>query len=214
MNSHLVLLQTSRMLKSVNQSALISTAKLGEAIGVSQQTASRYLTLLEKEGLIERTIGRKGQQISLTPEGISALESINQQLENFLEGKTRMSIKGVVSTGIGEGAYYVRMYSEKIEKELKYKPYYGTLNIRVGHIPTNLSALAFSTIPSFEKESRSFGEIKLINIRLHAGRKNIDCVIALPERTHHKNELEIIGRENLRKKLGLKDGSSVQIEIT
>ncbi|MBM3309673.1 MAG: DUF120 domain-containing protein, partial [Candidatus Altiarchaeales archaeon] len=127
--------------------------------------------------------------------------------------KKMLEITGKVSIGIGEGAYYIKMYADKIEKELGFKPYYGTLNVKVEEMPAGMQRLAFKKIPSFEKEGRSFGGIKIAKIRLKYGKKAVDCYLIMPERTHHKNELEIISKENLRSKMGLKDGSLVIVEV-
>lgn len=214
MDSRLVLFEVSRMLESADGVILISSSKLGVALGVSQQTASRYLSSLEKKGLIKRVIKKRGQEISLTKEGFSVLSGMYAELGFFVRGERTLEIDGLVSIGLGEGAYYVKIYVDKIEKELGFKPFYGTLNVTVDEIPSSIHRFTFKRILPFEREGRSFGEIKIIKVRLISNKKSTDCFLILPERTHHKNELELVSRENLRKKLGLKNGSPVKLRIT
>ncbi|MFH1125792.1 MAG: DUF120 domain-containing protein [Candidatus Altiarchaeota archaeon] len=214
MDLRLVLFEISRMLESVDGILMIPSSKLGSVLGVSQQTASRYLSSLEKKGLIKRVIRKKGQDISLTKEGISVLEDIYSNLGFLIKGDRILRIEGSVSIGLGEGAYYIRMYSCKIEKELGFRPFYGTLNVNVSVIPKNIRRFTFKSIPAFKKDGRSFGGIDLARLKLTSGKKAIDCFLLLPERTHHTNELEIISRENLRKSLNLSNGSPVLLELS
>ncbi|MCK5309972.1 MAG: DUF120 domain-containing protein, partial [Thermoplasmata archaeon] len=39
------------------------------------------------------------------------------------------------------------------------------------------------------------------------------CAIIIPDRSHHTDVLEIISAGQLRKKLKLKDGDSIQVKI-
>ena len=209
-----MLYEISRLLKNSDEDILVSSSNLGLILGVSQQTASRYLRKLEDEGLIQRVVKKQGQQISITNEGLSTLKKMYDELGFCIQGKKSIQMKGKVNIGLGEGAYYVKMYAGKIEKQLGFKPFYGTLNVKLEQIPPYLHKFTFKKIQRFEKDGRSFGEIKIVKTKLTSSKKTIKCYITLPERTHHKNELEIISKENLRKKLKLKDGSKVTLEVT
>jgi riboflavin kinase len=213
MDLRVVLFELSRMLENVDGVVSVSSAQLGTTLGVSQQTASRYLAGLEKNGLIKRVVKKRGQEVSLTKEGLAILKNMHDELGLFIQGKKRLEIAGKVSIGLGEGAYYIKMYADKIEKQLGFQPYYGTLNVKVDEMPAGMQRLLYKMIPPFEKEGRSFGGIKIVKVKLRYGKKTVECFLIMPERTHHKNELEIISKENLREKLGLKDGSNVTVEI-
>lgn len=210
----LVLFELARTLGNLEATAVIPSSKLGRVLGVSQQTASRYLASLEKKGFIKRTVRKHGQEISITQEGVSILKEIHNELGFLIEGRKKIEINGRVSIGLGEGAYYVRMYADRIHKELGFEPFHGTLNVHVDEMPVHLDSFVFKKIPSFEKEGRTFGEIGIVKIKLRSGRKTVDCYLILPERTHHKNELELISSMNLRRKLSLRNGSPVSVEIT
>ncbi|MEM2906614.1 MAG: MarR family transcriptional regulator, partial [Candidatus Odinarchaeota archaeon] len=87
---------------------LISTTSLSSKIGFSQQSASRYIRMLEKQGLITRRITGRGQFITLTGEGLNRLREVYNRLKIiFGEAIPLFIIKGVVFTGLGEGAYYM-----------------------------------------------------------------------------------------------------------
>lgn len=210
----LVLFELARTLGNLEATALTSSSKLGRTLGVSQQTASRYLAGLEKKGLIKRAVRKHGQEVSITREGVLVLKEMHSELGFLVEGRKTIEINGRVSIGLGEGAYYVKMYADRIHKELGFEPFHGTLNVHVDEMPTQLRSFVFKRILAFEKEGRSFGGIGVIKTKLKSGRKTVDCYLILPERTHHKNELELISSLNLRRKLGLSNGSRVSVEIT
>jgi transposase len=53
-----------------------STTKLAEAIGLSQQTVSRHLIMLEKLGLIERRVTVRGEEIRVNDKGLEELRKV------------------------------------------------------------------------------------------------------------------------------------------
>ncbi len=55
----LILLELAK--EGVLNGLTTTTKALGEVLGVAQQSASRYITSLEKEGLIHRTVSASGQ---------------------------------------------------------------------------------------------------------------------------------------------------------
>ncbi|RLG96585.1 hypothetical protein DRO27_01970, partial [Candidatus Bathyarchaeota archaeon] len=52
----------------------ISTTQLSEEIGGSQQSASRHLQVLEREGLLERKISTGGSKVTITSAGLAELD--------------------------------------------------------------------------------------------------------------------------------------------
>ena len=210
----LILYNISRRLRSINDKLTLSSSELGELLGVSQQTASRYLLGLEEEGLIRRRKLGRVQEIEITDSGIMALREMYKNLGASLrKGNEPIILEGRVTRGIGEGAYYVREYMQKFMDKLGIMPFPGTLNIKVDNIP-DIERYCTGEIKGFEKEGRSFGNIKFMPLRIRVNGKTEDCFLIIPERTHYKDEIEIISEFNLRDKFGLKDGDSVSIEIT
>lgn len=199
-------------MRSGDDKISVSSSELGNSLGISQQSASRYLRELEDSDLIKRTNAGKIYEIQLTPKGFDTLKGIYLNLKGFIE--TKKSIDGTVITGIGEGAYYVGKYSEKIEETLGINPFRGTLNIKVVEGIIDLERFTSGMIGEFKMNGRTFGAIKFAPIRLLLDKKKEDCYLIVPKRTHHRDEVEIISEFNLREKLGLKDGDNVRIELS
>lgn len=188
----------------------VSSAEVGKLLLVSQQTASRYLAALEEEGYIERKVTGSGQEIKLTQKGLSKLRGIHSRIGSFFSSKPK-TLSGVVVSGLAEGAYYVREYSERIKEKTGYSPHPGTLNLKVDEKPT--LPLGADSIASFTKGARTFGEVRLYAVELSAGKKSAPAHLIVPDRTHHRDELEFIAGGNLRKTLGVSDGDRVTVTI-
>jgi len=197
----------------------IGTKEIGKIMGVSQQTASRRLLRLEREGYIDREMTRKGQSILITKKGISALREVYEGLRTgFEEGRNLFFMSGTVFTGFGEGAYYVTKsgYSGQFEEKLGFKPYPGTLNLRLSSIEDmrvrkELELLPGILIKGFVNGERTYGDVKCFRTKIN---DKLDGALLLIHRTHYGQDVvEVIAEENVRKRLGLKDGDLVQLKI-
>ncbi|MFH0861311.1 MAG: DUF120 domain-containing protein [Candidatus Altiarchaeota archaeon] len=212
MNSDYALYNLAGLKKASSPEFFLKSSELGQRMGVSQQTASRYLKELEEEGLIDRIVRGRGQQVRLTESGLSRLKAMHSQLSALLQHKPPV-IYGKAVSGIGEGAYYVRQYADRIEKTLGIKPYLGTLNLKYeGELP-HMGHYVTAKIDGFQSGSRSLGALSACPVRLSYGRLKADCYIILPERTHHTGIIEILSEENLRQKFKIKDGVTVTVEL-
>jgi riboflavin kinase, archaea type len=214
MNSNLLFLsKITRSMKSKKDIVNVPSAQLGELAGVSQQTAARNLKELEDDGLIRRVKTGRGQGIIVTEKGIAELTELYSGLKAFLEEEAPTTkVTGTISRGMGEGAYYVNEYAEEIKNKLGYKPFPGTLNVKISE-PLNLDRLLTGTIKGFKKKNRTFGSIRYAPVSVSAKGQGIDRHIIVPARTHHKDVLEIISQYNLREKLGVADGDAVKVEF-
>lgn len=199
--------------------SLISTTYLGRRLGISQQSASRYIRILEKQGLISRTVTQRGQKIIVTEDGMNKLRDVYLKLRILLgEEFPSFTIKGKVFTGFGEGAYYISrsQYSKQFEQLLGFKPFPGTLNLRLideADIKTRrtLENLPGILVESFEDECRSFGDVKCFHTSING---QFNGAIILVKRTHYsENVVEVIAEYNLREKMNLKDGDIVKLKI-
>ena len=203
----------SRLGKSGN-SVTLTTTELGGLLGVSQQTASRYIGLLEEGGHVQRIRAGRGFNLRLTASGVAELRRIHGSIGVFLESDVKKSFGGVIASGIGEGAYYVGTYAERIMESVGYRPYPGTLNVRfVGEKPTAKTAKTVD-IGGFVLGDRTFGGVALTPVRLHVRRHRIDCHVITPERTHHTRDLELVSGENMREKYGVRDGDKATITFS
>ncbi len=194
----------------------ISTRTFGKELGISQQMASnRLVKLSEKELIKRRRGGSRGQDILITREGLALLRKEYGDYQRIFQEAQDIEITGKISSGLGEGQYYLAQeeYLTQIEKKLGFKPFPGTLNITV--TPEEYSKLdllpdsATIQIGGFEAQGRTFGKADCIPVLI----SKIECAIIIPDRSHHTDVLEIISAGQLRKKLKLKDGDSIQVKI-
>ncbi len=191
----------------------ISTAKIAQHFGISQQSASRKLRLLAADNLISLSATPAGSRVQLTEQGIALLKNRFVELQQLFEKKKASALAGTVKIGLGEGKYYVskKPYLAQFKKLLGFVPFFGTLNLIVGREELNsfLAGMQPILIEGFETRERSFGPIKAFKAMVEGKQQ---AAIIFPERsTHPENEIEVIAPINLRKKFGLREGSKVTI---
>lgn len=198
---------------------LLGTSDFGKIIGTSQQTASRRLIRLVKSGHISREMTSKGQYISITEKGLEAVREVYGALKlGFDERLSVVHINGVVFSGFGEGAYYVTKpgYKDQFLKKLGYLPYPGTLNIKLRTVAdikarASLEQMPGPIIEGFRNGERTYGDAKFFKVLIN---EKVSGALLMIHRTHYGQDvLEIVSKESLRKKLGLKDGDLVQLKI-
>jgi len=198
----------------------ISTEYLAEKLGVSQQTASRYLIELERKGWIKRNIIHEGCLIKIEPKGVGVLQKVYANLKLLMEAPYLHSItlEGTVFTGLGEGAYYIAKepYRKQFIEKLGFDPYPGTLNIKLTtdydiQARTELEAYPAINVEGFRSEDRTFGVVKCYPILIE---NKVKGALISALRSHYDaSVLEIIAPFCLRKQLNLKDGNKVKVEI-
>ena len=195
----------------------VSTQSIGEMLGISQQTASRRLKGLETAGLITRAISADGQHVTVTKSGEEVLRREYQEYcRIFSEGGKSYQLSGAVVSGIGEGKYYMSLkpYKEQFSAALGFEPYPGTLNIKLAPssvtIRKKIDALDWTRIKGFSTDGRTFGDARCIPCRIGT----IKCGIVVPGRTHYPEDLiEVIAPIALRRKLGVEDNDSINVEV-
>lgn len=195
---------------SENGECFCSTTQLSNLMNLSQQSASRKLIELEKRGLIERVVTPKGIKVIITQEGRKELEKAFFDLKKALGAKNYLKLEGIVASGLGEGKYYTGQeeYKKQFRQKLGLSIFVGTLNLKVNYLEAKefLSTLPSVKIDGFATKERSFGAATAFKAKLN-GEK---VAVIVPDRTKHEQELiEVIAENNLRKKLGLKDGRKV-----
>jgi riboflavin kinase, archaea type len=194
---------------------LLSSREVGEALGVSQQSASQYILDLDAAGLISRSLGGRKQSLRLTPAGFQVLQKELSELRRLVEARTALRFSGVVVSGLGEGKYYLSLagYKHQFIDRLGYTPFPGTLNVRLSSadIPrlADVKTLSGIRIDGFTDQGRTFGGATCYPSLLN-GR---DCHLILPDRTHYQDTAELIAPIELRRALRLKDQDGVTMEI-
>jgi len=198
----------------------VSTEYLAEKMGLSQQTASRYLIQLDKVGLIKRTITPEGCLVKLTDAGENELKKLYSSLHVIFEAAYPPSVilEGVLFTGMGEGAYYVTRdgYRKQFIEKLGFDPYPGTLNLKLTtdydmKTRTELEGYPAIELHGFQNESRSFGPVKCYPTVINNKMKG---AVVFAMRTHYNSSVvEVVAPTFLRGSLKLKDGNKVKVEI-
>jgi riboflavin kinase len=191
----------------------LSSREFGEEMGISQQSASNWILKLAQEGFIDRQLGARKQIVKLSEKGIEVLKREYTDYRCIFEATGRLIIKGVVTTGFGEGRYYITQkgYAKQFRDKLNYEPYEGTLNIKLTPKELRNLELLKNTdgikIEGFDKGGRTFGAVKCFNATIN----NVDCAVVMPKRSHYKDVLEVISKVHLRRTLSLKDGDAVEL---
>ena len=213
---HVETLKAIALLGGMKEYVNLSSGELGKLIGVSQQSASQRILELIRDGLVARDLATRRQRIRLTPRGGEVLRKEYADYQRVFELREALTIAGTLTSGLGEGAFYMRQkgYREQFRKKLWFEPYEGTLNLKmVGPDLAKMQILQDSPgieITGFEAGGRTFGGAKCFL----ATAGHVDCAVIMPIRTHHTEVLEVISKHYLRNALGIKDGDIVELSVT
>lgn len=193
----------------------ISSGELAGICGTSQQTASRKILNLLKDGLIARRMGTRKQLLRLSRQGVQALRKEFAEYKALFSGEGALTFKGRVTAGLGEGQYYMsrKGYIEAFQRLVGFTPFPGTLNLTVD-FPENeklgeLHEGESLVIQEFAAEGRTFGAVKVFRAAI----VSVDCAVIMPVRSHHANTIEVVSPLKLRDKLNLKDGDVIEVSV-
>jgi riboflavin kinase len=200
---------------AVNEFIPISSRELAENLDISQQSASKKILELLDDELIMRRLGARRQFIKITDKGLNVLRKEYSEYQRLFELADYITIRGVITSGLGEGKYYVTQkgYMNQFIEKLWFKPYDGTLNIKITGNELNKLQLIRSLdgipIDGFKNSGRTFGKGKCFLCDI----QGVECAIMQPHRSHYENVIEIISKHFLRDKLKLKDGDVVEVRV-
>lgn len=115
-------------------------------------------------------------------------------------------LRGIVFSGLGEGARYVELYSREIEIILGFKPYPGTLNLR---LDTCINEILKDTNPIIiSPPRRDLGSVMAYRGYI----KDIYVLVLKPSISRYDcRVVEIVSRENLRERFSLRDGDVIEV---
>ena len=203
------------LLGGLRDSVTVSSRELGEALEMSQQSASKRILELLEAKYIERDVGARKQQIRITAKGAELLKKEYLEYRKVFENTDKMIIHGKVAQGMGEGGYYICQpgYSDQIKEQLGFTPFEGTFNLDI--VPEDVGKLDVIRkskgimINGFVSEGRTFGNV----IAYKAKIKNLECAIVVPERSHYRETIEIICQYHIRRTLSLSDGDLVDVIV-
>ena len=203
------------LLGGIDDYIAVSSRELGDALEMSQQSASKRILELLEGKYITRDLGARKQRIKLTEKGLEELKIEYNEYRRIFELEDHIILHGKVANGMGEGGYYIcqPQYMEQFEKVLGFTPFEGTFNLSVDKEDMNKLEMMKSSsgylINGFTSEGRSFGNV----IAYKAKIRNIDCAVVVPERSHYKEIIEIICQYHLRRTLSLNEGDSVDLRV-
>ncbi|MES0324822.1 MAG: DUF120 domain-containing protein [Candidatus Bathyarchaeia archaeon] len=195
----------------------ISTTQLSEEIGGSQQSASRHLQVLEREGLLERKISTGGSKVTITSAGLAELDLVLQELKWHLEGKEAETIifEGEVVSGLFQGAYYISKegYQRQIIHKLGFEAFPGTLNVKIKEEEYNkrqkLERGLSIRLEGFKDEERAFGAARVYPCIINDEEEG--AMIVAERSSHDYSVMEIISPLYLRRKMELADGDKIKL---
>lgn len=203
------------LLGAMDDYIAISSRELGDALEMSQQSASKRILELLDEKYIVRDLGARRQRIKLTTKGIEDLKKEYNEYRRIFEITDHVTIHGTIQSGMGEGGYYIcqDQYMKQFKEKLGFLPFEGTLNIQVdsediGKLDV-IRSIAGVSINGFSNNGRSFGDVVAYKAKI----RNIDCAIVVPERSHYADIIEIICQYHLRRTLSLEDGDHVDVKV-
>lgn len=203
-------------LGAVRSFANVSTGRLGDSIGLSQQAASLRLTGLESDGLIERARSGRGLAVRLTDGALDLVGAFLAEANVNLErGRNELTFRGTLFTGAGEGRSYIsKGYAAGIKRSLGFEPFPGTFNLRLTSEAMigqrrRLDLMKGVEVPGLADGKRSYGPLKCF--RATVSGKRPGAVLAV-ERPHYDDSvLEVVSPLNLRHSLGMKDGDECSV---
>ena len=198
----------------------VSSINLSKNLGVSQQSASRYLIELVEKRYLERRLAQGGQVVTVLNKGIAILRKEFSEYSLIFGTQKEIEMKGILETGLGEGGYYIskKGYMKQFQKKLNWKPYEGTFNLRLNddEVPKieAMKAAEGILIEGFEQEGRTFGKAWVFKCSLKNGKEIVkECAIISPKRTHYRRVVEVISPIFLRGKLKAIDGDMFTIKV-
>lgn len=198
----------------------ITTGSLGKKIGKSQQAASKHLLELEQGEFISRVTAGRKVSVKLTQKGYEQISEIYNILKSSLDAMPpTIDVSGILVAGMGEGKYYMSLkgYTKQFQAKIGYVPFPGTLNVKLDKKEQieslrQLTNLEGTLINGFSDGKRTYGWVKCFSCKING---KVDAQLILLERTHHDlSTIEIISKTEIRKKLGLKNGSALSIRIS
>lgn len=123
-----------------------------------------------------------------------------------------MKFEGEYTKGLGKARFFMEMeeYQKGFESLTGSRPFPGTLNLKVG--PEALERLGMhrkDEVPGFTRMGREFGKVECITARIG----DHWVLIIFPEKSAHKDTVEIVSDKELAKTLGLSPGDRVLVQV-
>ncbi len=199
----------------------VSKVELAKALGVSPWKLNKLLRFAEEEGYIERKRYGRSSSYQLTARGLGLLQRVHAMLSLSLRGAVAVRLKGVVVPGIGEGAYYMSIprYLDTFEEILGFRPYAGTLNVKLDEESTRARLGLRSQgigyrVEGFVLDGKEFCGVTVYKAVIVANGISVAGAALDIDKTKHGHDiLELIAPVRLRDVLNLRDGDSIEVIV-
>ncbi len=125
----------------------------------------------------------------------------------------RIELNGKVFSSRGEGKKFLELpwVKRQIKQKLGFKPYPGTLNVKLSEESVKRKKLLEKTHPIRIYPANGYCSGKLIKAFI----SKLECAIVVPEVAGYpQGVLEIIAPVNLRETLQFEDGGEVTVTVT
>jgi len=202
---------------AIHSKTTITTRELGEILNVSQQTASRRIAQCVEQGYLNRIHTADGMLLQISDKGREELLYVLSNLEIvFTPPEDEIVIEGSIVTGLGEGAYYIEVYSSKLKAALGFRPHLGTLNVKISDDESRKAIGRMKNTPplvlsGFTHKGRTFGDVICYRVKINM---KIEGAVVIAQRTHHSEEiLEIVAPVNIRDALDIVDNDKVTLTV-
>jgi riboflavin kinase len=202
---------------AIHSKTTITTRELGDILNVSQQTASRRISQCVELGYLNRVHTADGMLLQISDRGREELLYVLSNLEiAFTPPEDEIVIEGSVVTGLGEGAYYVDVYSSKLKSALGFKPHLGTLNVKITDDESRKAIGRMKNTPplvlsGFTHKGRTFGDVICYRVKVN---REIEAAVVIAQRTHHSEEiLEVVAPVDIRDALNLDDDDMITLTV-
>ena len=202
---------------AIHTRTTLTTRELGEMMAISQQTASRRIAFCVDREYVTRIHTTDGMLLQITDKGRQELIQIMTSLEiAFTLPQDEIVIEGQIVTGLGEGAYYIDVYSTKLKNALGFKPHLGTLNVKINNDESRKSVGRMKNSPpliltGFRHKGRTFGDVICYRVKVN---DEIEAAIVIAQRTHHSEDiLEVVAPVDIRSALKLRDDDTVKLTL-
>ncbi|NMJ86384.1 MAG: DUF120 domain-containing protein [Thaumarchaeota archaeon] len=197
----------------------ITTKELSKTINRSQQTASKHLLDLENDGYVQRVRNDHGFRVKVTEKGYKQMSEIFIVLKSVLGSTPNyLELNGIAISGMNEGMYYMSQvgYKKQFIRKLGFKPYPGTLNIKLSeqvYIDTKRELDRYHSIiiDGFDDGKRTYGWVKCFPASIN---NKIDGALIILERTHHDDSvIEVIAPVKIKDSINISDGDKVKVTV-
>ena len=139
----------------------LSSGELAKMLGISQQSASKKILELIDNGIIERRLGAKKPLIKITKKGLGLLQKEYAEYQRMFEALKKLSVKGVVISGMGEGRYYLTLKGYKEQLKRKPRPF---PKVKLNQQVKNIDDFKFEdiTIENYNPHPSIKGEVTVV----------------------------------------------------